>query len=478
MNYTLISRTINMLLLVMDFVMIPSLATALYYNETEVANGFIVTIGVVFICNIACLLAQKPTHHMLKSQEGFLVATLVWISASLVGAVPFLASGYTNSVIDAVCQATSCVTTTGASVLEMTNLPKSLLLWMATMDWIGGMGIIVFAVSFLPVMGISGQNLYYAETSIAKLSGRISDSAKTLFGVHIGFTLMEFVLLIYKMKPFEALITTLTTVSTAALFVAPEGITYYNSVYVETVICFFTLLATTNVTLFPYLLRGDLRNFFSPELKAFWGILVGISTLIFVNLLHANIYNSIGETLRFAFFQVVAIGTTTGYEIANYNTWPSFSRFLLFCLFFIGGCTSSASGSIKVGRFVIAVKLVFRNLYQRLHPHAVVAVKLGNKPISANVVSQTTSLIFLFITSFIFGTLVLSLQGLDLITTISTSISALSNMGLGFGSLNGGGDFSVWCPALKVFLSILMIVGRLEIFTVIILFTKEFWKQS
>lgn len=476
MNRKLIIKTILMLILILGVAMLPAAAVSLACHEMKVAAGIgITSLGLMIFSGIS-LFFVRPTSSTLKPREGFLVVTACWFLASVAGSLPFLISGYTHSVTDAFFESCASITTTGATIMDLQIIPRGLLLWKAVMQWLGGMGILVFVISILPMMGISGQNLFRAESSSVKMAGRISDSAKVLYGTYLTLTFSEFVLLVLGgMSVFDAVINTMSSVSTSGVFIHSGGLEYYNSVFIESVIAFFTVAVSVNFTSYHSIVNKKYREFFTEEIKVFLSIIMVASIMIATNLLYYHHYDTFGETIRCSFFQVTAIATTTGYSTATYTDWPSFSKFILFALFFIGGCTTSTSGSIKVARIIIAFKLVGRNIYQRLHPRAVVAVKIGRKAVPANVVSWTTSYIFLFILTFIVGSLVLSLQGLDLKTTISASISMLSNTGLAFGAIGSAGNFSIFGTPLRMFLCFLMFLGRLELFTVLILFTPAYW---
>lgn len=479
MNYKLIIRTINLLLLVIGVAMIPALITAEIYKEKYIAEGIGATIGVLLMCNLAILLGVHPTSTSVKPREGFIIAAACWIIAIFVGAMPFLATSYTSSYIDAIFESCASITTTGATVMSLESMPRGLLMWKSILHWLGGMGILVFVLSVLPAMGISGQNLFKAETSSIKLEGRISDSAKIMYTMYFGFTLLEFALLaISKMSVFDAIINTLSSVSTSGLGAHNMGLSYYDSIYIELIIAFFTIAVSLNFSLYHHLLTGNLKEFFGIEIKVFLGIVATAAVLITANLCFTGQYDSIPEDIRYGVSQTISMATTTGYGIADYVNWPSFSKFILFALMFVGGCTSSTSGSIKVYRIIIAFKLVLRNIYQRLHPHAVKAVKIGHNAVSAPAVSQASSYIFVFIATFIVGTLVLSLQGLDIKTTVTSSIAMLSNTGIAFGRVGGSGCFDVFVGPYRLVLCVLMLLGRLELFTLLMLFTPAFWNPA
>lgn len=483
MNWKLILKVISILLFILGIAMIPAMLTSLSYGEIEEAFAFFKTAGSLCAICLCGIIFIRPESKTLHPRDGYLIVALCWILCSLIGALPFVLSGYTNSFIDAFFESCAAFTTTGATVMIVEFIPKGIMMWLAISHWLGGMGILVFAISLLPALGIAGQNIFKAESpglQVTKMTTRISDNAKILYLMYIGLSIIEFcMLMLGGMGVFDAIINTLGSISTSGLFSHSEGLAYYDSVYVELILAIFTIFASINFSLYHLLLRGRIVDITKDiELRVFIFIILCTSTLIGLNLYFTNTYESFGDIVRYSLFQVTSFATTSGYAVIDYTVWPTFSKALLFILMFIGGCGASTCGSIKVVRIIVAVKLVLRNIYQRLHPRAVVAVKVGGKAISAPVVSQVTSFIFTFFLIFLVGSIILSLQGLDITTTVSSAIAMLSNTGLSFGAVGATSNYSVFCPALRLVLCLLMLIGRLEIFTILFLFAPSFWNHS
>lgn len=300
---------------------------------------------------------------------------------------------------------------------------------------------------------------------------------KTLYMIYITFTITEFLLLLLGGMPaFDALINTLGSISTSGLASNPGGIAAYDSFYIESIITLFTFLASVNFLLFYMVLQGKIKQVFKDtELRVFTGIIFGAFVLNSIALFASGSYPSLAASMRASIFQTVAFSSTSGYYIADYTLWPIFSQTLLFCLMIIGGCASSTCGSFKVIRVIVLFKLIIRGFRKRLHPRSVVAVRIGNNVIPADTVSSITSFTMFYITVYFVTALVMSLDNLDMTTTLSAAAGILSNTGLAFGDLGPTNNFSIFSPGVRLFSSFMMIVGRLELYTVLLLFTPYFW---
>ena len=452
-------------------------------SDGDVAYAFRICAPLTIALGLFMFTFIKTGRSRFGAREGYLVVALCWVIASLLGAFPYLLSGFFDNYIDSFFESSSGFTTTGctAAVTGMTN--RALMLWKAISHWLGGMGILVFVISLLPALGINGQLIARAEMPgpvLEKTSVRMSDSAKALYLTYITFTVAEFILLMLsgKMSVYDGVITTLGSISTGGLLVHPEGIAYYGSVYIEIVISLFCLLAAVNFVLYHYLLTGKFSYFVKDlELRAY-GIIIAGATIICTGGLIYYKGEGFGAALRDSFFQVVSFATTAGYTRTPYMSWPTVCQLILLMIMFIGGCSASTAGSIKVIRILVMLKMIARGCVRRIHPRSVVAVKLGKGAISAPVVSGITVFLFTFAGLFLFSGLVLSLQGMDMETSFTSTLCMLSNTGATFGYGASLGHFSFFHPALKIYLSALMIIGRLELFTIIILFTRNFWSRN
>ena len=482
-NYKAMVRILGIIMFIVGLSMLFPLIYAKVTGDPAGVFAFSrCAVPTIIIGALMSFLIRAPRAKF-RSREGYIVVASCWVLASLIGAFPYMLTGYAENFIDAFFESTSGFTTTGCSAVDGAVLSRSLMLWKAISHWLGGMGILVFVISILPALGINGQIIARAETPgpvMEKMTVRMSDSAKILYITYLTFTVIEFILLLFsgKMPVYDAVINTLGSISTGGLMVHPEGIAVYDSLFVEIVISVFCVLASINFILYHYVVTGKASYLLKDiELRVFIIIIV-LATLVCTLGLVFQSDTSFGEALRESFFQVVSMATTSGYTRSPYIIWPAVCQFTLLTLMFIGGCAASTSGSIKVIRVVVMFKLIWRGCIKRMHPRSVVAVKVGGNAISAPVVSQITVFILLYMMIFLMSSLLMSFQGLDMETTITATLAMLSNTGAAFGEAAALGNFSMFHPLIKIYLSALMIIGRLELFTIIILFTRNFWGRD
>ena len=483
LNYKAIVKILGIIILILGISMVIPWIYSEQTGDISASHAFRICSPCSIIFGTLTAVLIKSHKIKFRAREGYIVVAACWILASLIGAFPYYLSGFTDNYVDAFFEATSGFTTTGCTAVSGKLLSGGMLLWKAISNWVGGMGILLFVISILPALGINGQIIAKAETPgpvLRKMTVRMSDSAKILYITYISLTLIEITLLMLsgKMPFFDAVINSMGSISTGGVMVHPTGIAYYSSLYVEIVISSFCVLSSLNFVLYHYLITGKFSFFFKDiELRAFMIIMAVSTVLCTLSLMYVN-GSSPGSALRDSFFQVVSMGTTAGYTRSPYMTWPSMCQLVLMILMFIGGCASSTSGSIKVVRVIIMIKLIWRGCIKRIHPRSVVAVKIGKRPVSAPVVSSISAFICTYMVIFLVSSFILSFQGLDLESTITSALAMLSNTGSAFGETASLGNFSAFHPVLKVYLSGLMIIGRLELFTIIILFSKTFWGRD
>jgi len=481
-NYKAILRILGVIIFIVGVSMTIPWIYAEVTGDTAAAMGFRKCAPAAIVLGGVISVSLKSKHAKFRPREGYIIVASCWVVVSFIGAFPYYLSGFTDSFIDAFFESTSGFTTTGCTALE-DFLSNSLLLWKALSHWLGGMGILVFVISILPALGINGQTIVRAETPgpvLEKMTVRMSDSAKILYITYFSFPVIEFILLMLskKMTVFDAAVNTLGSISTGGLLVHPGGIAHYDSLYVELVISIFCILASINFVLYHYLVTGKISYVIKDiELRVYLIIIVASIAICTIGLMVTN-GDPAGEALRDSFFQVISMATTAGYTRSPYLVWPAVCQFVLFTLMFIGGCAASTSGSIKVIRIIVMLKLIWRGCIKRVHPRSVVAVKVGKNAISAPVVSGITVFILMYMGIFLLSCFVLSLQGLDMESTMTAVLAMLSNTGAGFGLTASIGNFSIFHPMLKLYLCGLMIIGRLELFTIIVLFTRNFWGRD
>lgn len=453
---------------------------------------FLASSGICFTVGVLILVFFRSKEE-LRAREGFLIVSLTWLTLSIFGALPFYISGILPHFTDAVFETMSGFTTTGATILggvtsnnfanpAIEDVPNAFLFWRSLTQWLGGMGIIVLSLAILPLLGIGGMQLFQAESSVQssdKLTPRVQETAKLLWVVYVAFTLLEFLLLWLHpaMNWFDALNHSFTTMATGGFSTKNASIEAYNSVYIEMVITLFMFIAGINFAMHFRLFRGEVGTFFKNRETRFYALIVMLGTLLVSFSLWVFDGYDLLQALRYGFFQVVSIITTTGYGSNDYEAWYAFGGVILLLLFFTGASTGSTSGGIKMVRWMILIRNTGREIKQIMHPKAILPVRIGDQTISPHIQRTVLSFFILYIFIFGLGTLLISLFGYDIQTSVGASITALGNVGPGFGEF-GPTDSFAKMPFLGKWLMItLMMIGRLEILTVFIIFSPAFWRK-
>lgn len=482
-NIRVFIKILGILSLIEGLFMMPCVVAAIQFEEWLSAYPLFMISMLSVITGHVILTQFHYDKVRLHFHEGYLIAAVSWIFCSLIGALPFYFCGMDFSFINCYFESVAGFTTTGCTVLPLDELPHSLLLWKSLSNWLGGMGILVLLVSVFPALGISGQSIASAEATgptFEKIGSHISDTGKILYATYIIFSAAEFILLLMgPLKPFDALINTFSSISTAGLLITTENAAAFAVPYTRTVIMIFTILSAMNYTLYYFVIKGDLRTFFKDiEIRVFAVIIAAASMLVALSLRISGTYSSLWQALKDGLCQVVSFISTSGYYVCDYPQWPTFTVTLLFCLLFVGGCCMSTSGSLKVFRIIVLFKLIKRGIFKQVHPRAVKAVVLNGKAVSADKVSAITTHIMLFFAVLLFSCLILSLNNFDMETTISTALGLFTNTGVAMGESGCSGYFGMYSGFSQLYLTFLMIAGRLEIYSVLILFSKSFWKRD
>ncbi|UCF19855.1 MAG: TrkH family potassium uptake protein [Gemmatimonadota bacterium] len=418
----------------------------------------------------------------LSIRESYLIVTLAWLGAAVFGALPFWFSGLASPV-DAFFESISGFTTTGASIFpDPSSLPRGIQFWRDFSQWLGGMGIIVLVVAVLPFLGVGGMQLFRAEVpgpTPDRLQPRISQTASILWRVYVGLTAAQVILyLIGGLDLFDAVTHAFGTMPTGGFSPRTESIGAFSSPYIQYVTILFMYLAGVNFTLHYRTLRGKPLSAFADEEWRFYTLLLGAATVIILGAhLLAGTFDSLEEAFRSSAFQVVSIGTTTGFATADYVLWPAATQVLLVFLMFVGGMAGSTGGGIKTLRLWAALKQGMAELRKHLHPRAVIITHVGGKAVPEGVILNILAFMLLFVASFIAGALLLTIMGVDLVTAAGASAASIGNVGPGLAAVGPAANYA-WMPALgKLVLSLLMLLGRLEIYTVLLLFHPEFWRR-
>ena len=445
------------------------------------AFALLASSGIAITLGLAARYAT-PQPRGLTIRESYLIVTLAWLSAGVFGALPFWLGGVA-SPLDAFFESVSGFTTTGASIFsDPGSLPKGLQFWRDFSQWLGGMGIIVLVVAVLPFLGVGGMQLFRAEVpgpTPDRLQPRISHTAKILWGVYLGLTALQVLLyLVGGLNVFDAVTHAFGTMPTGGFSPHAASIGAFESRFVQYVTIVFMYLAGINFALHYRVLKGQTGAFLRDEEWRFYTVLLaGALLIVLAAHMQAGTYSTYEEAFRASAFQVVSIGTTTGFATADYVTWPVVTQVVLVVLMFIGGMAGSTGGGMKTLRTWAAFKQGIVELRKHLHPRAVIPTRLGGKVIPENVMLNVLAFMLLFVASFVVGTLLLAALGIDLTTAAGASAAAIGNVGPGLGLVGPAGNYG-WIPGTgKVILIILMLLGRLEIYSVLVLLQPEFWRR-
>ena len=455
------------------------MAVALGYGEA--AAPFLIPALLLAVIGLALGL-KAPKRSNLYARDGFAVVALAWVLMSVFGALPFVISGDIPSFVDAFFETVSGFTTTGSSILtEIEPLSRGGLFWRSFTHWVGGMGVLVFVMAILPMNDGHGMHLMRAEVpgpTVGKLVSRMSDTAKILYSIYLVMTVVEIVLLLAGGMPlYDAAIHAFGTAGTGGFSCRNLSVGAYDSVYFDVVIGVFMLLFGVNFNMYYFLLIRRFRDVLhSEELRAYLLIVAASVLAIAVNISH--LYQSFAASLRYAFFQVSSIITTTGYATADFNAWPAFSKAILVILMFVGACAGSTGGGMKVARIVILAKTSVCDMRKMLHPNAVATVRFEGKPIGEKNIRSVHLFLTVYLIVFTISCLLLSLEEMDLVTTFTAVAACMNNIGPGLEVVGPMGNFAAFSPWAKVLLSFDMLVGRLEIFPMLLLFAPSIWKRK
>lgn len=484
MRIRVVFHYLGLLVVILGFFMLLPLIWSLFHQEPcSPALGISAAISMSF--GLLLWRLSPGGEGRLSRREAILLCAGGWILASLFGTLPYVLAGTFQSYLDAYFEAMSGFTTTGATVLADIDAlvvnQQGILLWRSLTQWLGGMGIITLFVALFPMFGIGAAHLVEAEMpgpQAERLTPRIRDTAKAVWLLYLGFSLLEFILLIVaRMPAFDALTVTFSTMPTGGFTPTNLSIGAYNSLFIEGIVIFFMLMAGINFGLFYFLLwkRRPTPLLRSPEFKLYVILLITATVFIALNLT-MSAGNSTVEAFRHSSFQAVSIMTTTGFTTANFNAWPTFARSALLVLMIIGASAGSTGGALKVVRILVLFKYAYRRILLAFNPRAVIPLRVSGIVLSESIISGIIGMSIVYFVIIIVGFLVMTAVGLDHVTALSSVIATLGNVGPGLGLVGPSSNY-LFIPAVgKVVLTICMLVGRLEIFTILMLFTPSFWK--
>ncbi|WP_198401646.1 TrkH family potassium uptake protein [Ghiorsea bivora] len=458
--------------------MFPALV-ALYYDSGH-ADQFILAGVLVLILGISMVSWAGEAPKQLGHKDGFLIVALAWVVLSVLGAIPFLTTGTCKTVVDALFESTSGLTTTGATVLTgLDNMPHAILFWRSMQQWLGGMGIIVLAVAVMPLLGVGGMQLFKAETPGPvkdKLTARVTETAKVLWLLYLATTVMATIALkLAGMGWFDALNHAMTSVSTGGFSTHDASVGHFSSLWIRGVIVVTMILGAVNFTLHFMALRNGftLRTYLEDdELMTYFKWLASIILIVGV----LTVSSGKGEWNEVV-FNIVSISTSAGFAVSDYGLWPPATSLFFLIVMFVGGCSGSTAGGMKVVRILLLFRQGIREVRRLIHPHAVLHVKVGNKSVEGSVVQALWGFFALYIVCFIVIAVLVAMTGVDILTAISASAATITNAGPGFGDVGPASTYAMLPDTAKAVLMFGMVLGRLEIFTFFVLLVPEFWRK-
>ena len=475
-------RTLSAILGIEGVAMILSLGTAIYDGDRNASIGFAISTGILLILAIITRSISSGFSIKMKARESYFIVLICWATMIVGGTLPYLLIGNGYGVIDSIFESVASWTTSSAWVINVNTMPRALVLWKATSNWLGGMGIIVLTILVFSALGVNAQRLAGAElrgAEIEKHTAHMADTVKVIYLIYIGVSAVELVLLLLGGVPkFEALVNTMSTMSTAGLIDYHSAIAKHFTPFVKVVLVIFSVLASLNFVFYLKIAKRKIGEAFKDiELRVFFGIIAGATVFSTAVLFIYGRYETLLESIINAVTGVVSFACTTGFPLERVDTWPSVLRLLMVVLMLIGGCAYSTSGGIKVVRFTVFVKMIGRGIYKRIHPRAVKPLMIGDAPVSPLNASSISTYILLFLGLYVVSTIVISLENFDMETTLSAPIALLTNCGVGFGKLSTA-SYSMFSQPGKLYCAFLMLMGRLEMYALLILFSRSFWSPD
>ncbi len=482
MNYKVVINIIGFLLILTGILMTSGIPFSIYYGHDDIIS-IIISAVITIIAGITLwFLSKDADRQQLGKREGYIIVSLGWLTMAAFGTIPFIIHGSIPSYTDAFFETMSGFTTTGATILkDIESLPAGLLFWRSLTQWLGGMGIIVLSLAILPLLGIGGMQLFSAEVpgiTKDKFHPRVKETAKRLWGIYVILTGTEVILLLLGgLNLFDAITHSFTTMATGGFSTKNASTAHFDSVFVQYVFILFMFFAGMNFTLHYFALHLKFDSFKrNTEFKFYVLFIIGAALLImFIHRPH-HTFNT-EEAFRQSLFHVTSLVTTTGYVSSDYENWAPFSRMFFFTLLFIGGCAGSTGGGIKFARHYLLLRNGLLELKRLLHPRAVIPVRFNGKAVSPEIISNVQAFFIIYILLFVFGSVLLSLLGSDFFTAAGAVATCIGNVGPGMGVVGPLGNFADLPDISKWILSLFMLVGRLELFTVLILFSPSFWKK-
>lgn len=480
MNYKMVGFVLGRIFWIEAVLMLCPMACSALYGEWDIVVAFLWPVVVLTLLGVV-LSHRQPRNTTIYARDGLVIVALVWVLMSVFGALPFMISGEIPSFFDAFFEMVSGFTTTGSTILtNVEAMSKGLLFWRSFSHWVGGMGVLVFAMAILPMTDGRAMHLMRAEVpgpTVGKISSKLRDSAKILYEIYFVMTVLEVVILCAGGMPlYDALIHSFGTAGTGGFSNRALSVGAYQNPFYEVVIGIFMLLFGINFNLYYFiLLRHFKEAFCSEELRVYLGIAAFSTITITLNI--ASLYDNVGTALRTAFFQVASVMTTTGYATTDFNLWPNYSRTLLVMLIFIGACAGSTAGGLKVSRIIIFFKAAKQDLNKMLHSHAITSIRFEGKALDEKTLRGVHNYFNIYMLLFSASVLLASLDGFDLVTTFTAVATCFNNVGPGLEIVGPMGSFAGFSDPVKLLLSFDMLAGRLELYPILALFSPRLWRK-
>lgn len=477
MNFRMIKNILGWILIFEAGFMLVPLITALVYAE-NVYLSYLISIGICLLIGFL-LIWKKPENRTLYSRDGFVIVSLSWIILSIFGSLPLFISREIPSFIDALFETVSGFTTTGASILsDVESLSHAALIWRSFTHWVGGMGVLVFIMAFVPLSGGNNMHIMKAESpgpSVSKLVPRVKTTALILYLIYIAMTLIEFVLLLCGgMSVFDATNTAFATAGTGGFAFRNDGFASFSS-YIQIVVTVFMLLFGINFASFYLILMRRFKEAFTTEVRTFLGIIAAAIVIITLNT--RGFFDTLGDAIKHVSFTVASLISSTGFSTVDFNQWPELSRVCLIFVMFIGACAGSTGGGIKISRILIFFKSIAKEMYLLIHPKQVKKIMIDKSPVEHEVVRATNVYLVCYVVVFSVSMLLVSIENYDLITNFTSVLTTVNNMGPGLGLVGPTSNFGFFNPFTKLVLIFDMLAGRLELFPMLVLFFRGTWKK-
>lgn len=483
-NYHSLIRMMGVLFIVLGLAFVPTVIVALIYGEKHEALCFTATMVPCFLAGLVLMKTFSPTGLRTKQRDGYLIVTIAWLMCSVIGAVPMVLTGAIPNPVNAFFEICSGFSTTGASVMSnLESYPRSVLFWRSFTHWLGGMGIIVFATALLPSIGIGGQIVASAETpgpTLTKLTAHFSDTAQNLYRLYIAITVAEIIFLkIGGMSLYDALIHTFGTVGTGGFSSYSDSVGHFTSPYIQWVIIVFMVICGINFNLYFLIPKKRIREFFDDaEVKLYLGIIIAFSFATAADLMVQGGYSSVSKAIRDGFFQICSVITTTGYCTTDFDVWPAFCKMLIIFVMITGACSGSTGGGLKMIRVYTAIEYVKRGFFMKLHPNRVLTVSVNHRSVPQGVVTNIVNYIFFYLVVLFGGALLISVDGYDIVTNFTAALTCLGNVGPGLNAVGPTMNFAGFSNFSTLVLALMMIAGRLELFTFFMVFSRHFWNSN